>query len=271
MSPGGARPTRRAGRPIPGPQDTGPQRNEGSLKNALRIAHCSDIHLDGDAEDARDFYRQAFAVALADIGAHEPDLLMLAGDLFDSNSATADTIEWAMAILGRQPFPIVMIPGNHDCLAEDAIYRRYDFNRIDNVDLLLAETGDMVRLPSLDAAVWGKGMTDHSPAFSPLGDCPARPADCRWYLGLGHGIFVPHGEETGRSSPIHMHQVEDSPCDYLALGHHHAAMELVTDRTAAAYSGSPTDSIGRGATYVMVDLSGAGDRAVTIHTVDDRR
>ncbi|MCG8542805.1 MAG: metallophosphoesterase, partial [Alphaproteobacteria bacterium] len=203
-----------------------------------------------------------------DMRAHGPDLLMIAGDLFDSNGATPTTIEWAMEMLSRQPFPIVMIPGNHDCMAEDAIYRRYDFNRIANVDLLAEEAGGAVRLSSLDAVVWGKGMADHSPDFSPLGDCPARPAGCRWYLGLGHGIFVPHGEETGRSSPIHMQQIEDSPCDYLALGHHHAAMRLVTDRAAAAYSGSPTDTIGRGATYVIVDLLGDGVPTVEIHAID---
>ena len=235
------------------------------MKDALRIAHCSDIHLDGGGDRAH--YRQAFAAALADMRTHGPDLLMIAGDLFDTNAATSGTIEWAMETLSQQPFPVVMIPGNHDCMAEDAIYRRYDFNRIPNVDLLTAEAGDTVHLSTLNTTVWGKGMTDHSPEFSPLGDCPTRPAECRWYLGLGHGIFVPHGEETGRSSPIHMQQIEESPCDYLALGHHHAAMRLVNERATAAYSGSPTDTIGPGATYVIVDLFGNGGPAVEIHAM----
>jgi sirohydrochlorin ferrochelatase len=65
-----------------------------------------------------------------------------------------------------------------------------------------------------------------------------------------------------------MQEIEDSPCDYLALGHHHAAMELVTPRVAAAYSGSPTDSIGRGATYVVVELGAARPAALRVHMIE---
>ena len=236
---------------------------------SLRIAHCADIHLDGEIAGRRagEFYRAGFAAALAEIRAHRPDLMLFAGDLFDTNNASADTIRWAMEVLGQQPFPIVMIPGNHDCLESGAIYWRYDFNRIANVRLLTSQAGEIARLPELGVAVWGKGMIEHSRDYSPLGGCPERPEDCRWYLGLGHGMFVPHGERTERSSPIHMREIELSACDYLALGHHHAAMELVTDKATAAYSGSPTDTLGRGKTYVVVELAAERVPAVAIHTL----
>ena len=228
---------------------------------SLRIAHCSDIHLDGDHysrgenRPAGDHYREWFVRTLRAARADKPDVLLLAGDLFDSNLASSETIQWAMDRLSEQPFPIVMIPGNHDCLADNAIYHRFDFNRLPNVDRLSLENGSIARIPELDVAVWGKGMIDHAPTFSPLSGRPERPEGCRWYLGMGHGIHVPHGEPSHRSSPIHMHEIEASPFDYLALGHHHAAMELTTDATAAAYCGSPTDDIGRGHTYVIVDLA----------------
>lgn len=244
------------------------------MADFLRIAHCSDVHLDGDGHhlgeggDAREVCRRAFARALAEMRAHRPDVMLLAGDLFDANDATPDTIRWAMDILGRQPFPVVMIPGNHDCMEAGAIYRRYDFNSMANVSMLSAEAGEVVRLDALSLAAWGKGMVDHTAAYSPLGGCPERPAGCRWFLGLGHGIFVPDGESSHRSSPIHMREIEASPCDYLALGHHHAAMELVTPATAAAYSGSPTDSIGRGATYVVVDLAPGRPAALAVHRIE---
>lgn len=244
------------------------------MADILRIAHCSDIHLDGDghrvgaAADVREGYRRAFVRALAEMQAHRPDVMLLAGDLFDANDATSETIRWAMDILGRQPFPVFMIPGNHDCMEANAIYRRYDFNSIANVRNLSAEAGEVARYDALGLAVWGKGMVDHSAAYRPLGGCPPRPDGCRWFLGLGHGIFVPDGESTYRSSPIPMREIEASPCDYLALGHHHAAMELVTPTAAAAYSGSPTDSIGRGATYVVADLAPGRPAAVTVHTIE---
>ncbi|MGH6914519.1 MAG: metallophosphoesterase family protein [Geminicoccales bacterium] len=243
------------------------------MAETLRIAHCSDIHLDGDGHpadaggDAREGYRRAFARALAEMRAHRPDLMLLAGDLFDANDATPETIRWAMEILGRQPYPVIMIPGNHDCMENGAIYRRYDFNSIANVRMLSAEAGEVARLDALGVAVWGKGMVDHSTAYRPLGGCPGRPDGCRWFLGLGHGIFVPDGESSHRSSPIHMREIEASPCDYLALGHHHAVMELLTAGTAAAYSGSPTDSIGRGATYVIADLAPGRPAEVAVHVM----
>ena len=242
------------------------------MTHALRIAHCSDIHLDADGtgqanSSLNEKLRAAFAAALADMRAHGPDLMLLAGDLFDSNRATADTIHWAMDALANQPFPVVMIPGNHDCMEDGAIFHRHDFNRIPNVHMLAAEDGAIARLPTLSVVAWGKGMVEHNRAYRPLAGCPDRPADCTWYLGLGHGLYVPHGGDTDRSSPIHMRDIEASACDYLALGHHHAAMELVTDKATAAYSGSPTDMIGRGATYVMVDLAKHAAPLVAVHTV----
>ena len=237
------------------------------MTDTLRIAHCADIHLDG-ASAPPGFYRDAFAAALAEMRAHRPDLMLLAGDLFDSNRASAATIEWAMETLGRQPFPIIMIPGNHDCLEPDAIYLRHDFGRIGNVTMLISPAGEMTHLPALGLCAWGKGMVEHAPSYRPLGGCPPRPAHCRWYVALGHGLLVPHGGQTDRSSPIHMREIESSDCDYIALGHHHAALELVTARTVAVFAGSPTDDIGRGATYAIADLATGHTPIVQIHGVN---
>ena len=246
------------------------------MTKTLRIAHCSDIHLDGDGYhqsqggDARAAYRDAFAHALAIMRTHSPDMMLIAGDLFDANTASPETIEWSMSILEQQPFPIVMIPGNHDCMGGDAIYQRYDFNRIRNVENLTAELGEISYVEALGVAVWGKGMIDHSPDYNPLAGCPERPDGYNWFLGMGHGIHVPHGADTGRSSPIHMSDIEASACDYLALGHHHAALELVTDKATAAYSGSPTDDVGLGATYVIINLAENTATDVTVHAIGDR-
>jgi len=242
------------------------------MTNRLRIGHCSDIHLDADGRGdpnspSNMALRAGFATVLAEIRAQAPNLLLLPGDLFDSNRAAPDTITWAMEILAELPFPIIMIPGNHDCMEDGAIFHRYDFNTLPNVINLTAADGEIGRIPELGVAAWGKGMIEHSRAYSPLGGCPERPADCAWFLGLGHGLFVPHGGDTDRSSPIHMAEIEASHCDYLALGHHHAAMELVTDKATAAYSGSPTDTVGRGRTYIIADLAKDAPPAVVVHTL----
>lgn len=243
------------------------------MTDRLRIAHCADIHLDASGyrqalgTDGSAFHRDAFAAALEEIGTHGPDLMLLAGDLFDSNRATAGTIEWAMNTLAALPYPVLMIPGNHDCLETGSIYHRYDFNALPNVQMILAHDGETVRLPQFELACWGRGMVEHHRLYSPLGGLPPRPAGARWYVAMGHGLFVPHGGDTDRSSPIHMREIDASPCDYIALGHHHAALELGEDRVLAAFSGSPTDKVGRGPTYIMCDLSVDAPPAVVVHRV----
>jgi DNA repair protein SbcD/Mre11 len=234
--------------------------------DTLRIAHCADIHL-GGGEAPDHFYRDAFSAVLSEIRIHDPHLMLLAGDLFQSNQINSATVKWAMEILGQQPFPIFMIPGNHDCVEPDGIYLHHDFNSIANVTMLSSPSGSTAHLPELGVSVWGRGMVKHTRTYSPLGGCPPRPADCRWYLALGHGILVPHGEQTERSSPIHMREIEASECDYIALGHHHAALEIVTVNTVAVFAGSPTDNIGRGATYAIAELKTGRAPTVQIHVM----
>lgn len=224
------------------------------MTDRLRVAHCSDIHLGTNGAVVDDPCRARFARALAAIGDQRPDLLLLAGDLFDTNSVADETVVWAMERLGELRFPVAMIPGNHDCMAGDAVFRRHDFGRIPNVRLLADEAGSHAAFPSLGVSVWGKGMVEHSQDFRPLAGSPKRPDGLRWHLGLGHGLFVPRGETTERSSPIRMEEIEAAGFDYLALGHHHAAMELVTPKAVAAYSGSPTDDVGRGPTYAIIEF-----------------
>jgi DNA repair exonuclease SbcCD nuclease subunit len=210
------------------------------------------VHADDVSNNDR--YRRGLSLVLSDMLSHNPDLVLIAGDLFDSNRASHETIEWTMNELSAVPRPVVMIPGNHDCLEAEAIYRRYDFGALDNVTTLLDEAGELVRFDELDVAVWGRGMVDHHPGYLPLENCPERPADTRWYIALGHGIFVPRGETTHRSSPVRMEDIDASPCDYIALGHHHAARDVSGETTPAAYCGSPTDATGSGETYAIIDL-----------------
>ena len=242
------------------------------MKRNLRIAHGSDIHLDTDYYGGnehlsqRDYYRGVFHTLLERIRAEKPDLMMLPGDLFDSNRASDDTILWTMELLGKQPFPVLMIPGNHDCLEAGAIFGRHDFNRIGNVRLLLGTEGEATELPELQVAAWGKGMVEHSPEYSPLGNIQA-PKPGMWNLGMGHGIYV--GKDGGtsyRSSPVEARQIEASGYDYIALGHHHALLNVSTKSTAAYYCGAPVPvSKGGQGTFVIVDLEEGKPAQVAVH------
>lgn len=240
--------------------------------NTLRLAHCSDVHLDSygltiNGENESELYKARFDHVLTYLSDQNPDVLLLAGDLFESNHVHPDIVSWAMERLAAYALPIVMIPGNHDCLVADGIYRRHDFGAIPNVQLITAEHGEVVAFDHLGLHIWGKGMHEHCADNQPLRGYPERPDGCRWYIGMGHGIYVAEGGSTERSSPILQCEIENSPFDYLALGHHHARMELDLDGTIAVFPGSPTDQIGGAANYVTIELSHVEAPKVQVHAV----
>lgn len=244
------------------------------MKNSLRIAHTSDIHLDTDYYGgetniaSKDYCRSVFRALLDRIVALKPHLLLLPGDLFDSNRSCEETILWAMKSLAELPFPVVMIPGNHDNLEPDGIYRRFDFSELPNVSMLTAAEGEGVELAELQATVWGRGMKDHMPQFRPLEGLPP-PREGWWNLALGHGIFVGRGENRFRSSPVETGQIEASRYDYIALGHHHALLNVSANGTAAYYSGAPIPiSDESQGTFLMVELEEGDLPRVTLHTLD---
>ncbi|MCG3188072.1 MAG: 3',5'-cyclic adenosine monophosphate phosphodiesterase CpdA [Rhodocyclaceae bacterium] len=243
------------------------------MRPKIRLAHASDIHLDTDYYggehrlDRRDRCRRVFRLLLDEVIAQTPDALLIAGDLFDSNRASDDTILWAMEALGGLPFPVLMIPGNHDCLEGNGIYRRHDFNRIANVQMIMTAEGETVELPELKLSAWGKGMVVHSPAFSPLADMPP-VREGWWNLALGHGIYVDGAHHSYRSSQIRSEQIGTSGRDYIALGHHHGLQDVSDAETAACYSGSPEPVADDAGTFVTVDLEHGVDTRVLIHRID---
>ena len=241
------------------------------MRRPLKIAHGSDIHLDSDFYEGgenfalRDYHRGVFRTLLDRMVVQAPHLMLLPGDLFDSNRASQDTILWAMEQLAGLPFPVVLIPGNHDALEPGAIFLRHDFGRIGNVRMLTAAEGESVALPELEIAAWGKGMVEHTPEYSPLGGLP-EPAAERWNLALGHGIYVGKEGFSYRSSPVEARQIEASGYDYIALGHHHALLNVSAQGTAAYYSGSPVPiSKSSPGTFLTVTLADGQPAQVDTH------
>ena len=233
-------------------------------RRPLRVLHTADVHLDSDgygnaaqqaAHRARD--QQIFRRIVDHALAEDVDLLLIAGDLFDHNRVPDETVEFVRAELGRLRQPVVILPGNHDCLRTKAIYDRHDFSAgASHVRVIRRLDGETIELPDLDAVVWGRAMEEHEPGFSPLAGLPARD-DRRWCLAMGHGFFYDERQRPDRSSPIFAEEIRDAGWDYVALGHHHVRTDVSQGRVAAHYPGAPAlDGSPDGACAVLrIDLS----------------
>ena len=54
------------------------------------------------------------------------DLILVAGDLFDSSTVAVGTIMEILEIFGSANIPIVVLPGNHDHAGAGGVWRRQD-------------------------------------------------------------------------------------------------------------------------------------------------
>lgn len=211
------------------------------MRQPLRLVHCADVHLDSDYYGGARGAAQAgqarahFAALLAETASLRAQLLVIAGDLFDHNRVSADTLAFAVDALAGAPCPVVILPGNHDCLTPDGALSHPAWDD-SGVHRLRAPDGETLRFEHLDLTLWGRGMQDHSPQFRPLAYAPARSGG-GWHVGLAHGL-VREDEDPLRSAPIAPHEIAASDFDYLALGHVHAPREVSAGGVTAWYPGN---------------------------------
>src|SRR5262249_44821693 len=88
------------------------------------VVHSSDLHLDHDytarlhGGDGTAGLAGVLAAA-RDAGA---DVVVLAGDTFDSHRLPASLLARAAEVIAAAALPVVLLPGNHDPAVADAVY-----------------------------------------------------------------------------------------------------------------------------------------------------
>lgn len=232
------------------------------MRRALRVLHAADLHLDADAYgDAaqraaqRGHERRTLSQVIDRALTDDVDLVLIAGDLFDHNRPSDDTVAFVRAELARLRRPVVVLPGNHDCLEANGVHARHDLAAgASHVRVIRALDGEVVELPELETIVWGRGMREHVPSFRPLAHVPRRDPG-RWSLAMGHGFFYEARQRPERSSPIFAEDIRDTGWDYVALGHHHAQTNVSQRGVAAWYAGAP-------GSVLRVELS--ADRGIVV-------
>ncbi len=205
------------------------------------IVHSSDLHLGADysADQSRPDTLSVLSEVLTAAKAARADLLILAGDTFENNRLPSPLLERAAGILSEFSAPIVILPGNHDPLTPDSLYRRGEFAAVPNLCVLGLTVGEAALFPALDLEVRGKPHLDYAD-MSPL----CRPAcrTMRWQLTAAHGHYIDETEKPGSriaSWLIRRDEVTATGADYVALGHWNQAARVGGPEIHAYYSGSP--------------------------------
>jgi DNA repair exonuclease SbcCD nuclease subunit len=216
----------------------------------VRFIHTSDIHLDtsfsgsgfpsrlGDRK--REAIRGTFRRVLEDARLHAADLILIAGDLFEHDRVTPDTIEFL-----KQQFEslgsirVFISPGNHDPFIHGSPYREEKWPA--NVHIFCEEAFQSVELPDLGVRITGFGFTHDQMEDHPfLKLSPLRGDLVNIVISHASDISrVPSGKT--RHGPFTIEEVAGKNVQYCALGHYHQQRVVVNavDETQVWYSGIP--------------------------------
>jgi len=120
---------------------------------SVKIVHAADFHLDSafgalSAEQARQRRRESreLLTRLSNyVNQNGVDLVLLAGDLFDSDTTYRETLEALSEALGAMRARVFIAPGNHDPYSAKSPYATLSWP--ENVHVFTSKTVERVELP----------------------------------------------------------------------------------------------------------------------------
>jgi DNA repair exonuclease SbcCD nuclease subunit len=231
------------------------------------LVHSSDLHVDED--HAAGFRRDGAAGLRAVLSTAQilrADVVLLAGDTFESNQLGSAILDRAGRLLAEAGIPIVLLPGNHDPALPGSVFVRGGFGLIPNVSILGVTHDEAVPFPIFDLEIWGHAHRDYF-SMAPLRG--PRPRSTRWQVAVAHGHYEP--PET-RANPLRPswvfgnEEIVATSADYLALGHWDRPARVGNGVVPAYYSGSPELA----GTVNLVRLTAAGEVVVTREPLSSR-
>jgi len=196
----------------------------------IRFIHTSDIHLDTSFSAAgfpsrighrkREAIRGTFRRILEDALREKVDLVLIAGDLYEHDHVTSDTIEFLkQQFENLASIPVLISPGNHDPALLTSPYLQEAWPA--NVRIFQTEAFQSVELAEAQVRVTGcaycrphmeEPLFEKLPVLPPFG----------WNLVLAHGSDL-GGVPPGKAAhgPFTVGQLARKNVHYCALGHYH--------------------------------------------------
>ena len=204
---------------------------------SVKIVHCGDVHLGASGGEKRNFARrraeikQTFLRIVDFASENSADLLLIAGDLFDSHKISADILAEISAKFSEFGGTVFISPGNHDYYGADTFWEKANFPS--NVKIFKSPS-EVVELPQLGVKIFGSAFCGAFRYEHILSSFSASEDTIN--------IAVIHGDMTPGSAhgPIDAAEIANSNMDYIALGHIHKRTEVSkAGGTYYAYCGCP--------------------------------
>ena len=132
------------------------------MKHRLKVAHTSDVHLDGtSSRGTQGGYRNgaeyAFAKVVDFVKQDAFDLFIIAGDLYDYNRINQTDIDFVRQQLQRIQCPVIMIPGNHDVHDTTSHWHKFDPLELgDHVFPIKEHEGKSIDFDDLAVRIWAR-------------------------------------------------------------------------------------------------------------------
>jgi len=216
----------------------------------VRFIHTADVHLDTSFSGSgfpsrlgnrkREAIRGTFRRIVENARLRQVDFVLIAGDLFEHERVTPDTVEFIKQQLAAlDTIKVFISPGNHDPYVQGSPYREDTWPG--NVHIFAAEEFQSVELTELGVRITGFGYTHPYLEWRYFRSLPPLPKDLI-NIVLSHGSdlgHIPMGKS--RHGPFEIEEIASKNIQYCALGHYHQQHRLPNhiDQTQVWYCGIP--------------------------------
>ena len=207
----------------------------------IKFIHCADIHIGKRSRylGALSAVRQSEILLtlerICNLATSENvQLLLIAGDLFDSNNVEKELIERTFSILGAiTPIKVVIAAGNHDPLNSVSVYRS---ERLPENVFILNTEASAFEFDDIRTCIYGYSFSEVYTKSEPKFSISPKADGYNNILLLHADTASPNSVYNGISPEF----ITSSGMDYIALGHIHKRSEpQKLGNTLFAYSGCP--------------------------------
>ncbi len=219
----------------------------------MRFIHTSDWQIGMTraflSQEAAARYSQARIDAIRAQGQlaeeHDAQFVVVAGDVFESNQLSAQTLSRALDALNSVPVPVFLLPGNHDPLDASTLFRSKAFREQARGHIIVVENSEPIPVPGLaNVEVVGAPWFSKRPGVDLCAQAlkTLEPAPGVTRILLGHGqvdSLSPDHSQPGVISQALLEQaLAEGRVQYVALGDRHS-LTNVGSSGRLCYSGTP--------------------------------